>query len=293
MKDKIYISGFADEIASDFDEQLSTVANLGMKYICLRSADGKGIADFSLEQVKNNLLPRLQTAGIKVSSLGSPIGKIGIEDERGFNKQLAQLETLCAIAHLLECRYIRTFSFYIPKTEQPEKYRDQVLVRLSQMLSVAAKYGVVLINENEKELYGDIGSRCLDIMESVNSPFFRLAFDFANFVQSGEDTEICWNMLQDYIEYIHIKDAVSTNQENVLCGTGEGKIALLLHRAINLENYTGFLTLEPHLVLFDSLAMLETADPTEVIKVNKAKDGAEGFAMQYSALCEILGTILI
>lgn len=293
MKDKIYISGFADEIASDFDEQLSTVANLGMKYICLRSADGKGIADFSLEQVKNNLLPRLQTAGIKVSSLGSPIGKIGIEDERGFNKQLAQLETLCAIAHLLECRYIRTFSFYIPKTEQPEKYRDQVLIRLHQLVSVAAKHGVVLINENEKELYGDIGSRCLDIMESVNSPFFRLAFDFANFVQSGEDTEICWDMLQDYIEYIHIKDAVSANQENVLCGTGEGKIALLLHRAINLENYTGFLTLEPHLVLFDSLAMLETADPTEVIKVNKAKDGAEGFAMQYAALCEILGTILI
>ena len=32
MKD-IYISGFADEISSSFDEQLKTVRELGMQYI--------------------------------------------------------------------------------------------------------------------------------------------------------------------------------------------------------------------------------------------------------------------
>ena len=40
MKD-IYISGFADEISSSFDEQLKTVRELGMHYISLRSADKK------------------------------------------------------------------------------------------------------------------------------------------------------------------------------------------------------------------------------------------------------------
>lgn len=40
MKD-IYISGFADEISSSFDEQLKTVRELGMQYISLRSADRK------------------------------------------------------------------------------------------------------------------------------------------------------------------------------------------------------------------------------------------------------------
>ena len=42
MKD-IYISGFADEISSSFDEQLKTVRELGMQYISLRSADKKEI----------------------------------------------------------------------------------------------------------------------------------------------------------------------------------------------------------------------------------------------------------
>ena len=36
---KIFISGFADEISPDFDEQLRVVTELGMKYISLRTAD--------------------------------------------------------------------------------------------------------------------------------------------------------------------------------------------------------------------------------------------------------------
>ena len=37
----ILISGFADEISPDFDEQLRVVTSLGMEYISLRTADGK------------------------------------------------------------------------------------------------------------------------------------------------------------------------------------------------------------------------------------------------------------
>ena len=84
MKDKILISGFADEISSDFDAQLKTVTELGMQYISLRSADGKGIADYSVEEVRSLILPRLESARVKVSSIGSPIGKVGIADEEGF-----------------------------------------------------------------------------------------------------------------------------------------------------------------------------------------------------------------
>ena len=51
------------------------------------------------------------------------------------------------------------------------------------------------------------------------------------------------------------------------------------------------MTLEPHLVLFASLQSLETEDAAHIIKQNKAKDGAEGYAMQYSALKEILDAI--
>ncbi|WP_346907039.1 sugar phosphate isomerase/epimerase family protein [Faecalicatena orotica] len=288
MKEKFMISGFADEISADFTTQLETVTGLGMHYISLRSANGKGIEAYTEEEVKEQLLPELARFKVQVSSLGSPIGKAGVEDEDGFQKQLKQLDTLCRIAGILNCRYIRIFSFYIPDGKNPEDYRETVFTRMARFLEIAQNYGLVLLHENEKGIFGDTKERCRLLMEEFRDPHLRCAFDFANFVQCKEDTEACWNLLKPYISYIHIKDAQSGNKENVVCGTGDGKIQKLLTRAIREEGYEGFLTLEPHLVLFDSLSSLEKEDAKSVIRENKAKDGAEGYAMQYHALCKIL-----
>lgn len=291
MNEQIYISGFADEISTDFEEQLRVVTELGMHFISLRSANKKGIADFTEGEVKEELLPLLKKYQVKVSSIGSPIGKVSIEDAEGFEKQKKQLKEICKICKLLNCKYIRMFSFFIPKGKDADTYHDIVIEKLKQFLAIAKEHDVVLIHENEKEIYGDTKERCLKLFKEMDDPHFKAVFDFANFVQCKEDTEACWEALSPYIAYIHIKDAVTTDNENVVCGTGEGKIESLLDRALNQERYRGFLTLEPHLVLFDSLASLETTEAKNVIKENKAKNGAEGYAMQYQALCEILERI--
>ncbi len=78
-----------------------------------------------------------------------------------------------------------------------------------------------------------------------------------------------------------------------VCGvmvTQEG-IKEILERAVREEGYEGFLTLEPHLVVFDALKSLELADADSIIRENKATNGAEGYAMQYHALKEILNAI--
>lgn len=287
----IQISGFADEISGKLDEQLETVVKLGMHHISLRSADGKGVADYTVEVFKDAILPRLNAAGVGISSMGSPIGKVGIEDEAGFEKQLEQLENICQMAKLAECQYIRMFSFFMPAGKNPADYRDTVLDKLKKFIAVAEKYDVILIHENEKDIYGDTGARCRDLLDALGSKHFKACFDYANFVQCGEDTEECWNLLKNDVVYIHIKDAVVNNKENVLCGTGEGKIEKLLKQAIRAEGYQGFLTLEPHLVLFSSLQSLETANAKDIIKENKYNTGAEAYAAQYHALVQILNRI--
>lgn len=291
MMDHIVISGFADEIHPNLDQQLKVVKELGMHYICLRAADGKGIADYTLEEFQQNIQPRLEEAGVKISSLGSPIGKIDIDDQAAYEKQLAQLDTLCRICNSCGCRYIRMFSFWMPKDRNPDDFTEQVIEKLAGFAKVAEKYDVILIHENEKDIYGDIARRCKVILDRLASPHFKAAFDFANFVQCGEDTAQCWELLKEHVVYIHIKDAVKSNNENVLCGTGDGQIPQLLKKIIREDGYQGFLTLEPHLVLFDTLQSLETEDASEVISHNKAKDGAEGYAMQYHALMDILNAI--
>lgn len=284
----ISISGFADEISSDFDEQLQVIRELGMKYISLRSADGKGIAEYTLDEVKKELLPRLNATDVGVSSLGSLIGKVSVDDEDAFEAQCKTLQTLCDTAKLLDCRFIRIFSFYIPADKQPEEYKETVIKRLTHFSEIAQKKDIVLIHENEKDIFGDTGQRCRELLDAIGSKHFKAAFDFANFVQCGEDPALCWELLKAHTAYIHIKDAIYDKNENVLCGTGDGKIAQLLAQAIRVEGYHGFLTLEPHLVLFDSLKDLEIADAADVIKEDKYSSGAEGFKAQYHALAAIL-----
>lgn len=290
MQNPIEISGFADEISPDFGEQLRVVRSLGMHYLSLRSADGKGIADYTEREFTAGLLPRLQQAGVGVSSLGSPIGKIMADDEEAFDRQIKQLRELCRICHAADCRYIRIFSFYLRPGASFEDCRPVILEKLERFVRVAEQENVVLLHENEKEIYGDTGLRCRDLMETLGGPNFRLAFDPANFVQCGQDPLSCWEMLHSGVAYIHIKDASAATGENVPCGTGDGRIEEILARALR-EGYRGFLTLEPHLVRFDSLATLEHKAASEVIRHDKAKSGAEAYAMQYHALADILQQI--
>lgn len=286
----IHVSGFSDEISSNFDIQLSTVKDLGMEYISIRGVNEKNFSEYSIGEVNEYIKPKLDEYGIKVSSIGSPIGKVLIDDEEGFEKQVELLEKLCKMANILDCKYIRIFSFYIPEGKNPEDFKDEVIKKLKVFIKIAEKYDIVLLHENEKDIYGDIGSRCLTIFEEVGSDNFKGIFDFANFVQCMEDTRACYDLLKDHIVYYHIKDAVKEDKENVVCGTGQGKIEEILNDAIK-NGYQGFLTLEPHLVLFDSLKDLELEDVNNIIKKDKGLDGKSAYALQYNSLLNILKSI--
>ena len=105
MLKKIHISGFSDEISSDFDTQLKTVKNLGMNYISIRGVNEKNFSEYSIDELNNYIKPKLDEYSIKVSSIGSPIGKVFIDDEEGFEKQVSLLEKLCEMSSILECKH--------------------------------------------------------------------------------------------------------------------------------------------------------------------------------------------
>lgn len=283
----IHISGFSDEISSDFEEQLTVVKDLGMKYISIRGVNGKNIGDYTVHEITNYVKPKLDEYGIKVSSIGSPIGKVFINDEEGYEKQLTQLKNIVDFCKLLDCKYIRMFSFYIPKAEDVDSYKEVVVSKLKSLTEIAAAGNVILLHENEKDIFGDTDVRCKTILEEVNSPYFKAIFDFANFVQVNVDTIKAYKLLKDYIEYIHIKDAEKGDNQNVPCGTGDGNIQAILKDAIQ-NGYEGFLTMEPHLAVFDSLKDLELEDVNEIIKDDRGLDGKGAYTVQYNALIEVL-----
>jgi sugar phosphate isomerase/epimerase len=238
------LSGFSDEISPDFAEQCALVTELGLTHLELRSAWGTNVLDLDADQLAR-ASALLTQHDLAVSSIGSPIGKIGIGDD--FGPHLERAQHAVDVAHHFGAPYIRVFSFFVPAGVDPDSVRDEVLARMSALAQVAADGDVVLLHENEKEIYGDIPRRCLDVVESVGSPYLRLAWDAANFVQVGvRPFTDGYAQLRPHLEYVQIKDALLATGEVVPAGRGDGEVAETM-RALHADGFDGFFSLEPHL----------------------------------------------
>jgi sugar phosphate isomerase/epimerase len=238
------LSGFSDEISADFDTQCAVVSKLGLKYLEFRSAWDVNILDLSNEQLEN-ARDILKAYGLGVSSIGSPIGKISIEDD--FEPHLERMRHAAEVAHFFDAPYIRIFSFFIPAGSDPDSHRDTVLTRMRELAKVAEEAGVVLLHENEKEIYGDIPRRCLDIIESVDSPHLKVAWDAANFVQVGvRPFTDGYRLLRPHLGYVQIKDANLSDGQVVTAGRGDGELVETI-RELRKDGFDGFFSLEPHL----------------------------------------------
>jgi sugar phosphate isomerase/epimerase len=238
------LSGFSDEISPEFEEQCSVVSSLGMKFLEFRSAWDVNILDLDDAQLaKANDI--LSAHALSVSSIGSPIGKIPIDED--FDSHLERMRHAADVAHYFDARYIRIFSFFMPAGSDPDSHREEVLRRMTALARVADEADVILLHENEREIYGDIPRRCLDIVESVGSPNLKVAWDAANFVQVGVRpfTE-GYAMLRPYLEYVQIKDARLATGEVVAAGRGDGEVVETI-RELRKDGFDGFFSLEPHL----------------------------------------------
>ncbi len=237
------ISGFTDEITGDLDGQIALSRELGQKYICPRSLGGKNIAEYTCDEFMRDVKPKLDKAGIKLSSLGSPFGKIPLDDEKAYERQLNQLGELVKIAVEADCKFIRIFSFFPDIDVKSEECFERVKAKLLGFLKVCEGSGITLIHENEKKIYGDIPERALRLVKEIDSPYFKLCYDASNYIQCGVDALAAYEITKDYTVYYHMKDCIDGVE--VPLGMGEGHIAEII-RDLNARGYDGFLTLEPH-----------------------------------------------
>jgi 3-dehydroshikimate dehydratase len=106
------LTGFADEISPELGEQLETLAQESMGYMELRSVWNTNVLDLTddeLERVKSSTAQR----GIRISSIGSPIGKVPVTDP--FGPHLERFRRAQRAADVMGAPYIRVFSFFIPE----------------------------------------------------------------------------------------------------------------------------------------------------------------------------------
>lgn len=243
------LTGFADEASPDFAEQMALFTTLGIRHLEFRSAWRTNILDLTEAQL-SDATSMLADAGVTVSSIGSPIGKIKISS--ALEPHLDRMRHAAHLANHFGAKYVRVFSFFIDQGDDPDRHRDEVVRRMAALAEIAQEHGVVALHENEKHIFGDIPRRCVDMVETVGSPHLRLILDPANFVQCDVQpfTE-AYATMRPHLEYLHIKDAEFGAADVLPAGEGHGQIRELV-RALATDGFDGFFSLEPHLGQFDA-----------------------------------------
>lgn len=241
------LSAFADEVSEDFTEQVEFLVSEGISYIEPRFINKKNILDLSKnEQIEVRKM--LRNSGLTVSAIGSPIGKVRLDEPLG--PHLDKFKHAIDLASFFETPYIRVFSYYPPEGKKIEDYRGQVLERMAAQAELLNGSDVIMVHENEAGIYGHTAQNCVDIIEAVGSPKIRLVYDPANFVWGEKITdgiESCFLLMKPYVVHIHIKDwKLGSEDTGSIPGQGDGQIKELLAE-LAMMKYEGCLTMEPHL----------------------------------------------
>ncbi len=277
---KIY--AFADEASSNIDEQITALKENGLDGLEIRNVDGVNVADITDEKAYE-VKAKMDAAGLKIWSIGSPIGKINIEND-DFKLHIEKYCRTLHLAKIMGVENIRLFSFFIPKEKNADDYRNEVISRLKVFCEIAEGSGITPCHENEKGIFGDIPERCIQIHEEI--PKLKSVFDPANFVQCGVNTIEAWKKLKPYVKYLHIKDSLKDGNI-VPAGMGDGNVKYILDEYRLLGGKC--ITLEPHLMEFDGLKGLEQeGDKSAVGEFLKYSSTKEAFKAGAKALKNLL-----
>ena len=240
----MFISAFADEASNEFKGQIEALKRNNMDYLEIRGVDGQNIKDLSYEKI-NEIKKMLDENGLKVWSIGSPVGKYKVDDD--FERQVEEFKKLCDFAKILGAKRIRMFSFF-------SKDEEKVFANLQRFVDVCPE-DIIMCHENEKGIFGDDIESCLKIHQKFDK--IRMVFDPANFIQCGVNTLEAWEKLHTFVDYMHIKDALE-DKRVVPAGYGIGNLEKLLK--MYKEQGGEVVTLEPHLMVFEGLKDLENGE---------------------------------
>lgn len=278
------LSAFADEIDPSFDTQLLSLKKLGINMLELRGVDGKSFVTLTDEEV-DTVKEKLAAAGITLSALGSPIGKIAVDGD--FESHKALFARIMDIGDKLGCKRIRMFSFYPAEDMERSEFSEKVYSLLDELLKMAEERGFVLCHENEKCIYGQSPESVKELMEHFGGRL-KVVLDNGNFPFCGEDASGAYALLKDYVEYMHIKDC---DGEGIIVPPGYGNAYLKETLAQINEDVSGdfVLTVEPHLMMFTGLASLSDTD--DIKHKYSFADGYEAFEFAVNEIRKMLNDL--
>jgi sugar phosphate isomerase/epimerase len=220
---QVVLSGFADESANQKTavEQFAAFAAIGLQYYSLRFVDvGNGVKNvMDLTKAEVTKLRHLEDEyGMNVASIGSPIGKVKLQDvDDGTSNRFVAFDQYlrkdvaraCELAHAFETKLIRGFSFYHPKGSEPFECINQAADQLGQIAEACHRSDLTFGLEIEANLIGQSGPLIAELHRRVNHPALVTIFDGGNIISQGYNSDECFEQylaMKPGLGWMHIKD---------------------------------------------------------------------------------------
>ncbi len=241
-----YLSAFGDEVATDFKDQVAFLVKENIKFIEIRFVNGKNIMDLSPSEIAETK-QILADHGIGVSAIGSPIGKSIIDEP--LEAEIEKMKHAIHLAESFATERIRVFSYYAPEGKNIDDYGDAVIERLGKLAELVENTALSMAHENETHIFGHSAENCAKLAQALPADSFHMAYDPANFIWGDlieKPMQQSWPLVEPYVKHVHIKDWSLGAESGSMPGEGHGQFKELFVRLGEL-NYTGFLTMEPHL----------------------------------------------
>lgn len=232
------ITGFADEISPDLDEQLALLKRLDFDGLDLRTAFGKNVLAMSDQEV-DEVKRRTEDSGLRVHAIGSPVNKVPLRAQNEA-EELMKLHRAIEVAQRCGTKRIRVFT---PESDDWDATRDWMAAHVE----LARGAEVVLLHENDGHFFGARPENAKKLFAEFGGENFKAAFDFANTVLIGYRPMADWfPWLLPYLDTLHIKDAVEADKRVVPAGEGDAGLVKTL-KWLKAQGWKGVFTLEPHL----------------------------------------------
>jgi len=223
MDPKVILTGFADEgpTGKSVEAQLAMCRGLGLSYYSPRFVNLGGGAK-NLMAADDDELSQLRDLHdayeMKVSSIGSPIGKVKLMDvDDGTSNRYVPFETYLEteVAHAIEvsqylgAKLIRGFSFYPPRDDEPMAHIELAAGYLRAIAERCADAGLIYGLEVEANLVGRDGRTEMALYEAVSHDNLMLIFDGANIACQGYSRDQVYaeyQAMKPGIGWMHVKD---------------------------------------------------------------------------------------
>jgi sugar phosphate isomerase/epimerase len=199
---------------------------------------------FNSESSIKDTRKKLKDKGLKIVGLGS---SAALHEPQGPGrvKSIDEAKRFIAIAHAVDCPYIRVFPNSFPKGEDKEVVMERMSKTLSELAGHAKGTGVKVLMETHGDLVkaDDIRKVMLAVTDASNA---GLVWDVSNMWSVTKETpgEV-YPKIKKWVHHTHLKDLVIIDGKDQYRLFGEGEVPVF--EAIDLlakDGYDGYYSFE-------------------------------------------------